>query len=89
MLRSIKQVYGDKPAAADGETGRVSHWVVEAGHRDYGREIVISPSDIQRISDEESAVFGTVTQAAIRDAAEYPMPRAAHHDAREPSESTV
>jgi sporulation protein YlmC with PRC-barrel domain len=100
-LRSSKSVAGYHIQTRDGSIGRVTDFmiddkswtirylVVETGHWFYGKEIVISPSDIERISYEESMVFVTVTQAAIRDAAEYHMPRAEYQDARELSESNV
>jgi len=100
-LRSSRSVVGYHIQARDGPIGRVTdfmfddkrwtirHMVVETGHWFSGKEIVISPSDIERISYEESMVNVTVTEAAIRGAAEYHMPRAKYHDARELSESTL
>jgi hypothetical protein len=67
----------------------VRHLVVETGHWYYGKEIVISPGRIERISYYESTIFVNVTKAAIHDAAEFKMPRARYQDARELSESVV
>jgi sporulation protein YlmC with PRC-barrel domain len=67
----------------DDKTWEVRHLIVETGHWYYGKEIVISPCDIERISYEKSAVFVNVTKKAVQEAAEYHMPRAQYHDARE------
>jgi hypothetical protein len=49
----------------------ICHLVVETGHWFSGKEIVISPKHIDRISYEESKVFVSVTKEAIRKAPEY------------------
>jgi uncharacterized protein YrrD len=67
----------------DDKTWAVRYLVVETGHWYYGKEIVLSPDDIDRISYEESAIFVNVTKEAVQEAAEYHMPRAEYHDARE------
>jgi uncharacterized protein YrrD len=60
----------------DEKSWAICHVVVETGHWFQGREIVISPKYIERISYEESKVFVSVAKDAIEDAAEYRMPRA-------------
>jgi len=100
-LRSTRSVAGYHIHTRDGSIGDVSdfmvddrtwavrHLVVETGHWYYGKEIVISPGRIERISYYESTIFVNVTKAAIHDAAEFKMPRARYQDARELSESVV
>lgn len=92
-LRSVKELGGYDVHTGDGPIGHVADllideksWavrqmVIETGHWFSGKEIVLSPSLIDRISYEESAVFVTVTKEAIAGAAEYQMPRAAYHEA--------
>jgi hypothetical protein len=67
----------------------VRHLAVETGHWYHGKEIVISPGDIERISYEESTIFVNVTRAAIHDAPSYRMPRARYLDSREHSGSVL
>jgi len=67
----------------DDKTWAVRHVVVETGHWYYGKEIIISPGDIERIGYEESAIFVNVTKEALQEAVEYHMPRAEYHHARE------
>ena len=67
----------------DDKTWAVRHVVVETGHWYYGKDIIISPGDIERISYEESAIFVNVTKEALQEAVEYHMPRAEYHHARE------
>jgi hypothetical protein len=64
----------------DDKSWAIRHLVVETGHWFFGREIVISPHRIDRISYEESKVFVSVTKKSLQDAAEYRMPRAVYHD---------
>ncbi|HEY5752897.1 MAG TPA: PRC-barrel domain-containing protein [Chthoniobacterales bacterium] len=68
----------------DGRSWEIRHLVVETGHWFSGKEIVISPKHIDRISYEESKVFVNVTRDAIRRAPEYHVPQsdAAYHDTR-------
>ena len=82
-LRSTKAIAGYHIHASDGEIGHVTdfmiddksweirHLVVETGHWFAGKEIAISPRNIDRISYEESMVFVDLTKATIMDAAEY------------------
>ena len=55
----------------DHETWAICHLVVETGHWYSGKEIVISPKQIVRISYDESKVFVSVTKEAILKAPEY------------------
>lgn len=95
-LRSTRAVKGYHIQAGDGSIGHVAdfimdekswairHLVVETGHWYSGKEIVISPKHIDRISYEDSKVFVNVTKEAIQQAPEYEVPRlgGAYHDAR-------
>ena len=93
-LRSALAVSGYHIQTSDGTIGHVTdfmiddkswairHLVVETGNWFSGKEIVISPKHIERISYEESKVFVNMTKEAIAGAAEYQMPRAAYHDTR-------
>ena len=65
----------------DHETWAICHLVVETGHWFSGKEIVISPRQIDRISYEESKVFVSVTKEAIINAPEYHVPPWAFEDA--------
>jgi len=77
-LRSTHAVTGYHIQASDGPIGHVTgfmvddkSWairelVVESGHWYSGKEILISPSKIDRISYDESKVFVTVTKADIQ-----------------------
>jgi sporulation protein YlmC with PRC-barrel domain len=58
----------------DDKSWAVCHLVVETGHWFSGKEIVISPIHIDRISYEESKVFVNVNKDAIREAPEYHVP---------------
>lgn len=81
-LQSAKAVTGYALHASDGEIGSVSgfrvdpkSWairdvVVETGHWFAGKEILIAPHDVERISYEDSMVFVNVTKAAIQRTAE-------------------
>lgn len=68
----------------DDKSWAIRHLVVETGHWFSGKEIVISPEHIDRISYEESKVFVNVTKEAILEAPEYHVPPldAAYHDTR-------
>ena len=68
----------------DDKSWAIRHLVVETGHWYSGKEIVISPKHIDRISYEESKVFVNVTKEAILEAPEYHVPPlgAAYHDTR-------
>ena len=81
-LRSIKEVTGYSLQATDGEIGSVSgfmvddkSWaireiVVETGHWYSGKEVLIAPGKIVRISYEKSNVFVNLTKADIQLTAE-------------------
>ncbi len=76
-LRSTHAVSGYQIQATDAEIGSVSSFlvddkswairalVVEAGHWYSGKEILLSPLKVDRISYEESKVFVNVTKADI------------------------
>ena len=64
----------------DHETWAICHLVVETGHWFSGKEIVISPKQIVRISYDESKVFVSVTKEAILKAPEYHVPPGAFKD---------
>ena len=82
-LRSTQALAGYHIQATDGEIGHVidfifdhetwaiCHLVIETGHWFSGKEIVISPKNIDKISYEESKVFVNVTKEAIQNAPEY------------------
>lgn len=55
MFQSIKQLYGNKLGASDGETG----------HRFTGNEVEIPVSCVDRISYDESTVFVNLTKEAV------------------------
>ena len=77
-LRSTHEVAGYEIQATDGPIGQVTgllvddrSWmihdlVVEAGHWYSGKEVLIAPSKIERISYEESKVFVSLTKEDIK-----------------------
>lgn len=77
-LRSAKAVTGYALEAIDGTIGTVSSYmmddkswtirdlVVETGHWYSGKEVLIAPSKIKRISYPESKVFVTLTKEDIK-----------------------
>lgn len=85
-LRSTQSIRGYDIQASDGAIGHISdfmiddkswalrHLVVETGHWFSGKEIVISPEKIERISFEESKVFVNVSKQTIENAPEYEVP---------------
>jgi hypothetical protein len=85
-LRSTKELAAYHIEASDREIGHVTDFViddtsweiryliVETGHWFAGKEIAISPAQIDRISYEESAVFVTMSKESIVDAPEYRLP---------------
>jgi uncharacterized protein YrrD len=87
-LRSTKALAGYHIHAKEGAIGHVAdfmiddkswairHLVVRTGHWFSGKEIVLSPQNVDRISYEESTVFVNVTKEAILKATEYHMPSA-------------
>jgi sporulation protein YlmC with PRC-barrel domain len=83
-LRSTQALNGYHIQTSEGEAiGHVSdfmmddkswvirHLVLETGHWFSGKEIAISPKQIDRISYEESKVFVKITKEAILEAPEY------------------
>jgi len=82
-LQSTHAVNGYQIQAADGAIGAVSgfmvddrSWairelVVETGHWYSGKEILIAPDRIERISYEDSKVFVTLTKADIQRTEEH------------------
>ena len=87
-LRSTHAVTGYHIQATDGAIGHVrsfmvddKSWairelVVESGHWYSGKEILISPSKIERISYDESKVFVNLTKADIHHTAENDIVKA-------------
>ena len=64
----------------DHETWAICHLVGETGHWFSGKEIVISPKEILRISYDESKVFVNIAKEAILKAPEYHVPPWAFKD---------
>ena len=58
----------------DNKSWAICHLVVETGSWFSGKEIVISPSHIHRISYEDSMVFVNLTKEAILQAPEFHVP---------------
>lgn len=98
-LQSTHAVDGYQIHAVDGELGTVSgfmvddkSWairevVVETGHWYSGKQILLSPSAIERISYEESTVFVRLTKADIQRTAENHLAHAGREkDAGFPTE---
>jgi PRC-barrel domain len=87
-LQSTQAVTGYQIQAADGTIGQVSGFLVderswairelavETGHWYAGKEILISPDRIERISYEESKVFVNLTKADIQRTAENTLAKA-------------
>ena len=85
-LRSGQTLKGYHIQTGDGTIGHVTdlilddkswsirYLVVETGHWFSGKEIVISPEHLDRISYEESKVFVDLTKEAILEAPEYQNP---------------
>jgi hypothetical protein len=85
-LRSTQAIDGYHIQTSDGKIGHVTdfimddeswvicHVVVETGHWFAGKQIAISPEQIDRISSEESKVFVNVSKEAILEAPEYYVP---------------
>jgi hypothetical protein len=55
----------------DDKSRAICHLVLETGHWYSGKEIVISPKHIDRISYQDSKVFVNVTKDAILEAPQY------------------
>jgi uncharacterized protein YrrD len=62
------------------ESWAICHLVVETGHWYSGKEIVISPKHVVRVSYDESKVFVSVTKESILKAPEYHVPPWAFKD---------
>jgi hypothetical protein len=58
----------------DDQNWAIHHLVVETGHWFSGREMVLSPEHLERISYAESKVFVKLTKEAILEAPEYHPP---------------
>ena len=94
-LQSTRGLNGYHVQTHDGEIGHVTdfivhdkswaivHLVIETGHWFSGKEIVISPKNIERVCYEESKVFVSVTKEAILDAPEYHVLKGAFKDSAE------
>jgi uncharacterized protein YrrD len=79
MLRSIKQLYGDKLGATDGEIGHVKdfyfddkNWairyvVVDTGTWLAGRQVLISPHSLGRLDQAEKVLRVDLTRKQIED----------------------
>jgi hypothetical protein len=91
-LRSTEAVTGYTIQTTDGSIGSVvdflvddRSWmihklVIETGHWYAGKEILLSPEKVERISYEESKLFVNVTKEAIMAAPEYQWPILAGED---------
>jgi len=87
-LQSAQAVTGYAIETTDGAIGHVTglmvddkSWairelVVETGHWYAGKEIMIAPGKVERISYEESKVFVTLTKADIQQTAEHHLAHA-------------
>jgi hypothetical protein len=60
----------------DDRSWAIRELIVETGHWYSGKEILISPSKIERISYEESKVFVNLTKADIQRTAENEVAKA-------------
>lgn len=88
-LQSTRAVTGYAIHAVDGDIGTVSgfmvddtNWAisqltVEAGHWYAGKEILISSSDVERISYTDSTVFVNLSKATIQHTAEHALAKPA------------
>src|ERR1700722_15084776 len=77
MLRSIKQLYGDKLGASDGEIGHVKdfyfddqNWairylVVDTGSWLTGRQVLLSPHSLGRLDQGEKILRVNLTRKQI------------------------
>ena len=86
-LRSGQSVVGHRIEATDADIGSVTglmvddkSWairalVVDAGHWYSGKEILIAPAKVERISYEESKIFVNLTKAEIERTAEHHLAR--------------
>jgi sporulation protein YlmC with PRC-barrel domain len=95
-LRSTHALKGYEVQTSEGGLGHVvdfmmeeESWtirqlVIETGHWFSGKQIVISPNHVDRISYEESKIFVNLTKKAIMDAPEYHVPQLgeSYHDSQ-------
>ena len=93
-LRSTMELSGYHIETPEGAIGHISdfvmdtnnwairHLVVETGHWFAGKDIVLSPTDVQSISYDDSKVFVNVTKESIREAPEYHLPQPPYHDSK-------
>jgi len=58
----------------DDESWKIHQIVVETGHWLSGKEIVLAPQHVDRISYEKSALFVNVTKEAVHDSPAYHVP---------------
>ena len=77
-LRSLREVTGYSLSASDGEIGRIAGFfvdgrtwqireiAVETGHWYSGKEIIVLPSSVARISYDASTVFVNLNRGQIR-----------------------
>jgi hypothetical protein len=91
-LRSTQAVKGYAIETSDGLIGHVvdfivhdknwaiRHLVVETGHWCWGKEMIISPKQIDRISYNESKIFVNVTKEAIQKSPQYNVPPWAYQE---------
>jgi hypothetical protein len=85
-LQSTQAVNGYHIQASDGVVGHICDFmmddqtwairelVVKTGHRFSGKEVEIQPSQVNRISYEESTVFVNLTSAAVEDSPTHTLP---------------
>ena len=83
MLRSIKNLYGKKLGASDGEIGHVEDFIIDdktwairyliVDTKNWlaGKRVLISPKWIQTISWADSSVYFNVPRETIENAPEY------------------
>ena len=60
----------------DDKSWAIRELIVETGHWYSGKEILISPSKVERISYEESTVFVSLTKADIQRTSENDLAKA-------------
>ncbi|MBC8000962.1 MAG: PRC-barrel domain containing protein [Opitutaceae bacterium] len=87
MFRSIQQLYGYKLFASDGEVGTVTdcyfddhNWavrylVVDPGSRLPGRQVLISPHSLSRLSQDRQVMWVGLTRKQIRNSPSIQSPK--------------
>ena len=85
MLRSIKQIYGDKLGASDGEIGHVKDFyfddqswairylVADTGSWLPGRQVLLSPYSLGRLDQAEKVLRVNLTRKQIEDSPSIDM----------------